>query len=405
MLTHRNHILIPCEDDTRIPATCVPPLPLQVLRWEQVGRVQVVGIELELWKLYSIDNQRVSLVNAKDKGSMMGIKKNPLELPPTAVQLKQLAEKGVLKARALERGLKIINHTPDREKWERFLSVLLLLLGAGFTVSGIFFFFAFNWASMHHFFKLGLLEVTMLIAIGLTFWRGLDKLSGKVALGASGLIVGALIAVFGQVYQTGADSYQLFLTWALLITGWVLISKYTPLWFLWVLLFNLGLTFYCVQIIGTIDGQLYLWLFLLNGGAILAWEIVHARDVEWLKSRWPPRLLSLPAFVVLVAPTMTLIFSSIRVRHDGPWLYLMGVLFVVVSLLVLYMYSQKILDQFMLTICALSLIIVVNSWIVHVGETLDELLLFLLSGLFIGQAALVVTWLRKVSKSWEARKS
>ena len=367
--------------------------------------MQVVGIELELWKLYSIDNQRVSLVNAKDKGSMMGIKKNPLELPPTAVQLKQLAEKGVLKARALERGLKIINHTPDREKWERFLSVLLLLLGAGFTVSGIFFFFAFNWASMHHFFKLGLLEVTMLIAIGLTFWRGLDKLSGKVALGASGLIVGALIAVFGQVYQTGADSYQLFLTWALLITGWVLISKYTPLWFLWVLLFNLGLTFYCVQIIGTIDGQLYLWLFLLNGGAILAWEIVHARDVEWLKSRWPPRLLSLPAFVVLVAPTMTLIFSSIRVRHDGPWLYLMGVLFVVVSLLVLYMYSQKILDQFMLTICALSLIIVVNSWIVHVGETLDELLLFLLSGLFIGQAALVVTWLRKVSKSWEARKS
>ena len=335
----------------------------------------------------------------------MDIEKKPLELPPTAGQLQRLAKSGVLSVEALERGLKIINHTPDREKWERFLSIVLLILGAGFTVSGIYFFFAFNWASMHRFFKLGLLEVAMLVSIGLAVWLSLDKLSGKIALAASGLLVGALIAVYGQVYQTGADSYQLFLTWALLVSGWVLISKFTPLWFLWILLFNLALSFYWSQIIGEINYKLYLSLFLLNGGAILSWEIAHARGIEWLKSRWTPRLLVLPTFAVLAIPTITLIFSSTRERSNDPWLYLMPVIYFVVSLFVFYMYSQKILDLFMLTVCAFSLIVTFNIWVFDVLESLDELLLCILSGLFIGQAALVVTWLRKVSKSWEARNS
>jgi uncharacterized membrane protein len=44
--------------------------------------------------------------------------------------------------------------------------------------------------------------------------------------------VGVLQAVFGQIYETGADSYVLFLIWALLIIGWVAIGGYAPLWLL-----------------------------------------------------------------------------------------------------------------------------------------------------------------------------
>lgn len=332
----------------------------------------------------------------------MDIEENSPELPPTAGLLYRLAKNGILNAEGLERGLKIINHTPDREKWERFLSIVLLVLGAGFTVSGIFFFFAFNWASMHRFFKLGLLETLMLVSVGFAAWRSLDKLTGKIALTATGLIVGALVAVYGQVYQTGADAYQLFLTWVLLITGWVLISKFTPLWFLWILLSNLSLTFYWSQIIGEINSQLYLGLVLLNGGAALLWEIAHSRGIDWLESRWTPRLLSLPVFTILVIQTITLIFSW----SGDSWIFVMFVLFIIISALVLYVYSQKILDLFMLTICAFSIIISFNFWISDVlGDSLDELLFCVLSGLFIGQAALVVTWLRKVTKSWEARNS
>jgi uncharacterized membrane protein len=328
-----------------------------------------------------------------------------IDTPATAENLRRLALNGVLGAEALEQALKIIHHRPNRTAWERFLDWLLLVLGAGFTVSGIFFFFAFNWADMHRFFKLGLLEFVLLVAVGLAFWRGLDRFSGKIALGAAGLIVGALLAVYGQIYQTGADSYELFLGWALLITGWVLISRFTPLWFVWVLLFNLGLVFFWIQIVGDIDSKLYLSVFLLNGSAILLWEIFHARGTDWLKSRWAPRLLSLPGFVALATPTITLIISSGWSRNQDPWLGLMAFLFIGTSGVVLYIYSQKILDLFMLTICAFSLMVAFNTWVAIALEDLDIYLFFCLSGLFIGQAALVVTWLRRVSRSWEAHRA
>ncbi|MFQ5401615.1 MAG: DUF2157 domain-containing protein [Anaerolineae bacterium] len=329
---------------------------------------------------------------------------DPLDLPPTPETLRQLAQNGVLSAAALERALKMTGHAPDTKKWGRFLDVLLLVLGTGFIVSGVFFFFAFNWAGMHRFLKLGLLEAAALLAAGAASWRRLDRLSGKIALTAAGLLVGALLALYGQIYQTGADAYELFLTWALLITGWVLISKFTPLWFVWVLLFDLSLSFYWAQIVGEVNSKLYLWLFLLNGGAIVVWEAAHARGIEWVKNRWTPRVLALPAFVTLVAPTITLIFSNLRERNQDHLLFLMLALFIGVSAAVLYVYSQKILDLFMLTVCAFSLIIAFNTWVIEVMED-DTFLEFLLSALFVGQAALVVTWLRRVSASWEGRRA
>ncbi len=39
-----------------------------------------------------------------------------------------------------------------------------------------------------------------------------------------------LLAVYGQTYQTGADPYELFFGWAILIIGWVAISRFAPLW-------------------------------------------------------------------------------------------------------------------------------------------------------------------------------
>jgi uncharacterized membrane protein len=214
------------------------------------------------------------------------------------------------------------------------------------------------------------------------------------------LLVGALLAVYGQIYQTGADSYELFLGWALLITGWVLIGKFTPLWFFWILLFNVGLPLYWEQLIGDIEGRLYLLIFLLNAGAILAWEIAHRYRIEWLKSPWAPRLLSILAFAALVVPTMLVIFES-WYKYDR-LLILMLILFLGTSATVLYTYSQIRLDLFMLTVCAFSLIITFNSWISQVlGFEIGTL--FILAFLFIGQAALVTTWFRRIARSWEAK--
>lgn len=332
---------------------------------------------------------------------------DPLDTIPTKATILQLAEMKLLNSEALERALKISGVRPDRARWRGFLDSLLLVLAALFTVSGVFFFFAFNWASMHRFFKLGLLQAGIFVAVVPAARDKLERLTGKVALGVAALIVGALLAVYGQIYQTGADSYELFLYWALLIAGWVLISRFTPLWMIWIILLNLSLEFFWIQIVGDLDFRLNLLIFALNGGALLVWELADASGIEWLESRWSPRLLFLPAFGVLVEPTMEwTLFQELGYRSD-PLLPVMVLLFIGTSAMVMYIYSQIRLDLFMLTVCAAGLMLIIDTWIARSLGTrgFEAATLLCMSALFIGEAALVVSLLRRVSRAWEARES
>ena len=59
--------------------------------------------------------------------------------------------------------------------------------------------------------------------------HGLDAVAGRISLFATAFLSGILLAVFGQVYQTGADPYGLFLAWALLILPWAVPNYVTAL--------------------------------------------------------------------------------------------------------------------------------------------------------------------------------
>ncbi|MCL1477646.1 MAG: DUF2157 domain-containing protein [Marinobacter sp.] len=91
---------------------------------------------------------------------------------------------------------------------------------------------------------------------------------GKVALLSTGLLLGGLLALFGQTYQTGADPWQLFFVWMLLLTPFALIGRFAPLWVLWAVLVNLALTLY-FQPTGRFSTEAYgqlLWVqFAANG--------------------------------------------------------------------------------------------------------------------------------------------
>ena len=322
------------------------------------------------------------------------------DFPASTENLRRLAHMGILKTPALTQALKLTGHIPKQEQWLKFLNLCLLVLGTGFLVSGIFFFFAFNWADMHRFVKLGLMQGAIIIAVSLAFWQGLDKLPGKIALSAASLLIGALLAVYGQVYQTGADAYSLFVTWTILMLGWVLIGQFTPLWLAWLGLLNLSLVLYWTQAIGEVNSQLALCLFLINGGSIVIWELLYQRGLSWLNSRWTPRLLAIPTFMVLVMPTIAFIFSSDYDRANDPWLVWMAGLFVITSVGVLLVYARKILDLFMLTLCAFSIIIVFNAGIIYLVD--DEIAVTcLVSMFFVLLAGVTVTWLRLVAKRWE----
>jgi uncharacterized membrane protein len=286
---------------------------------------------------------------------------------------------------------------PDRARWLRFLSMVFLVLGAGFAVSGIFFFFAYNWDGLHRFAKLGLVQGLMLIALAIAYWRGFERLSGKIALTSAALLLGAVLAVVGQIYQTGADSYRLFAFWAVLILGWVAMSRFTPLWFVWVLLVNLALGLYWDQVLGNIDSSLNLVWFVINGSAAVVWEIARNQGLSWVRSRWTPRLLWAAAFFALLVP------SLIWVIEEGGWVVdeiLSGILhflLIAASAAVLYYYSRIKLDLFILLVAAASLALLFNTWFGRIAQDSFELLLCGLALLFIGQAALIVNWLRKLA--------
>lgn len=328
---------------------------------------------------------------------------SPLDSPANQENLVRLAQRGILDAPALERALQISGDSPDRDRWARFLDLLLLVFGTGSLVSGIFFFFAFNWTRLHRFTKLGMLEIAILGTVGLAFWRGLDRMSGKIALGAAGLLVGVLLAVYGQIYQTGADSYRLFLYWALLIAGWVWISKFVPLWFIWIVLLNITLGTYWFQVVGDVDNRLNLLVFILNGVPILGWELARRAGMDWVNSRWPPRLVALPVFLALVLPTISAFSGFVNPFEPPDSLQnVMVLLYLGLTALVIYVYSQVRLDRFMLTVCAFGLMMTVNTLVsrffdIGVGT------LLCLSALFIIEAAVVVILLRRVSSAWEAR--
>lgn len=118
------------------------------------------------------------------------------------------------------------------------IGLLALLLAGSALVSWV----AANWPHMASQTRLALVQgglaLSVLLAAGLA-WRDsrwVVLLTGTAALG-----VGGLLALVGQIYQTGADRWQLFLLWAVLITPWLLLMRSVFLALLWAALLNLSL--------------------------------------------------------------------------------------------------------------------------------------------------------------------
>lgn len=136
----------------------------------------------------------------------------------------------------------------DAKSWNKFLQILLISLGVGFSVSGIIFFFAYNWTNLHKFAKIGMTEA---LVVALTLFVILSKLNQSkknIILTGTSVLVGVMIAVFGQIYQTGANAYDFFLGWTAFITLWVLVSNYPPLWLVYLVLVNTTFVLYSQQV-------------------------------------------------------------------------------------------------------------------------------------------------------------
>ncbi|MGI2173571.1 DUF2157 domain-containing protein [Shewanella ulleungensis] len=157
---------------------------------------------------------------------------------------------------------------PNTNKWQQLIANLLLYLGVLLVSAGVIFFMAFNWDALSHLSKFAIVETLFSLFIGGFYLvsRAQKKphsrlnvphnqqsqphpnaygwnLPNAMLLGAC-IMLGALLALVGQTYQTGADPWQLFAIWAVLILPFAYMAGFDLLWLLLVVLVNVSLGLY-----------------------------------------------------------------------------------------------------------------------------------------------------------------
>jgi uncharacterized membrane protein len=303
-------------------------------------------------------------------------------------------EQDLIAPEHVHRALSVTQVFPSAADWRRFLNHLLLWLGTLMLAAGVIYFFAYNWNDLGRLAKLGLVEGLIAAAL-IVIWRlGVESLAGKVTLLAASLFVGALLALVGQTYQTGADTFELFAVWAALILPWVLAGGLAALWLVWIGLLNLATVFY-YTIFGGLFGLVFapdqlLWaLFVLNTIPLVIWELLARRTTQ---ERWPIRILATASGAIVTALAL---YAVVEFRNSNPlgllaWAAYFAAVYVV--------YRHITLDVYVLAGGVLSVIAVVTTWLaVHTMKSGDAAGAMLLIGLIvIGLSASGGWWLKQV---------
>ena len=289
--------------------------------------------------------------------------------------------------------------------WWRWASRMLLFLGAALVLSGIVFFFAYNWARMGAFVKFGLIEGALVASLVAAWVVGIDRIAGKVLLLGAAVLVGVLLAVYGQVYQTGADAYELFVGWALLIVGWVAISRFGGLWLMWLVILNTAVILYWGQVAEPNDAMsvdaMFVLLAVINGLALMGREWGVRLGRTWLAGRWLRWVLLASALAYLTIPVLNLIVEP---DEMGAMTCVAALLWMGAMAAAYGFYRLRAPDLFALTLALLSGCVVVLTGIGKVlFELWDEAPMYLFFGLVIlAVMTAAALWLHRVGKALDA---
>ncbi len=283
---------------------------------------------------------------------------------------------------------------PDRKSWIRFLHLFFISLGTGFTVCGIIFFFAFNWAGMHKFLKMGILEFLLIAAVIPILILKLNQTIKNVILTGASILVGAMLAVYGQIYQTGANAYDFFLGWIMFITIWVLISNFAPLWLLFILLINTTIVLYSQQVASYWNEMMVLNILFIMNSAILTGFLILSNTISKLKiPAWFTNTLALAT----VALSTTGIVIGIFYKQDTEWSILIAVSLLFFTGGLVYGYHYK--RTFYLSVIPLSFIVVISSMLID--KIHGDSMFFVVSVFIILSITALIKGLLVIQKKWD----
>lgn len=284
----------------------------------------------------------------------------------------------------------------DKSNWSKFLKLLFLSLGAGFTVSGVIFFMAYNWQDLNKFIKLGLLELLIIIGVLFVLLSHSTILVKNITLTAVSLLVGALFAVFGQIYQTGANAYDFFLGWLIFISVWVFVANYAPLWLLFSGLINITFYFYSSQVAKEWPTLVLFLLFVLINGILLISFKSFSRRLN--TPSWYTNTLTI---VTCFLSTATII--SIDSFTSETMIVLIGIIVITALYILGILESIKYKNIFNIALISLSIIICTIYYLFRGNN--DDVNILLIALFSIVAFSLSVKLLLNLQKKWNRGKN
>ena len=263
----------------------------------------------------------------------------------------------------------------DITAWKKFLRILFICLAIGFTTAGIVFFFAFNWQGMHRFLKLGIVEFVISSIISITLFAKINELIKNILILAASVLVGALFAVFGQIYQTSATAFDFFLGWSAFVFMWVIVTNFAVLWALFLYLINTALVLYINQHWSQFtEKHVYLLMILLNGIWLILFLLL-AKKIDYFKI---PNWLKNLSFIAIVTIATIGIADCIFQKFDTISIYLIMLTGLIYIVGLLHAFAQK--NLVFLAMIPFSLIFIIAAALI---KFLPEEWVFLVNGVFI----------------------
>jgi len=322
------------------------------------------------------------------------------------------AEAERIEAKHIEQAIDLANAKPSPVDWLIFLKSLFIWLGAIALCSGVIFFFAYNWNDISRMHKFAMVELLMAVSVIAYLLLPPQRMVNVVGLMVMCLLTGAALALMGQTYQTGADTWQLFAVWTALIIPWVLLSRASSLWILWLTLLNLSFLFYLEINRGLLGfvfrEEEWFWVFaLVNTLLLIFFELNQSSQIGQVqiskyirfKNRIAAQVCVLTAGFFMTCLAFVAIFDTSSYYGAGLLAYIGWVV------AAFYFYRYQLKDLFVISFGALSVISVIVAIIIEsLADFFGDGAFLLLTSTIILLSSGAGIWLRGLAAEFAAVK-
>ncbi|MFD2370165.1 GDYXXLXY domain-containing protein [Brevibacillus sp. GCM10020057] len=272
-------------------------------------------------------------------------------------------------------------------------------LGIALLLAALFYFFASNWPALDRFGKISV-SVSVLLLFYLFSYVGSLVLKRHAfisnwLLAAGGLAFGVTVALLGQIYNSHADSYMLFLVWLLPNLLFAIVTKYQPFYVISYVLAHLAIWFFLdPSVIHVALGDdwwfMVYWLIAL-GNLLLFW----LTSIERLRSR------SIYYLSFLVFQLSLFLSAFVEVYGVLPEL-----LYLVIGAALFVAFLRWMPNRAMLVVTAVMLaLFLIGKFFWYMGEYYSEgffLIALLVAAAIVWGAVAGMKWLRKQSSQQDS---